>query len=213
METFDAIRARRTLKVLADPAQPFPECDDALAPTLAGIVEVAGWAPFHYQADAVHRAGTLDSGVPWRFYALAGSACQRLIQWFDAEQMTAGKVRHMLAAARACVLATWLPDPGPDDAFQAFEPSLRNMEHIAAASAASQNLLLAATDQGFETYWSSGGLFRTEQAYDRLGIPPREVLLGALFLFPTDVQGVPAKPGAHRDARGPAESWSRWVEP
>ena len=211
METSEAIRTRRTLKVLADPAQPFPVDDGALEPHLAELLELASWAPFHKPADDAHREGPLDSAVPWRFTVLPSSSCRSLVAWVDREGVQMGKMSHMLSAASACLVATWLPDPAEGLGFQEFEPTLRNMEHIAAASAAVQNLLLAGTDRGFETYWSTGGLFRTEKVYDKLEIPRVEVLLGSIFLFPSDTRGVPAFPGALRERRGGIESWSRVV--
>lgn len=210
METFDSIRSRRTLKVLADPSQPFAECDEDVAVALRDVIAAAGHAPYHYPADESHRSGELDSVVPWRIHALESSACRQLILWSEGAGITAGKINSMLAAAVSCSLVTWLPDPPADErGFQEFEPTLRNMEHIAASSAAVQNLLLAATDRGFTTYWSSGGSLRSEAVFDRIGIPRGEVLLGAIFLFPSDVGDASTKPGALRDRRGPVESWAR----
>ncbi len=61
------------------------------------------------------------------------------------------------------------------------------MEHIAAASAAIQNLLLAATARGISNYWSSGGVLRSAQVFQQLGIPRQQILLGAIFLFPSEI--------------------------
>ncbi|MEM9380821.1 MAG: nitroreductase family protein [Planctomycetota bacterium] len=210
METNDSIRKRRTLKVLADPTRPFAECDGEMDGTLRELMETAGHAPFHYPASEHHRDGPLDSMVPWRFHALPSSVCRSLVEWSEGAGIAVGKMNSMLSAAKACVLVTWLPDPSDDATeFQAFEPSRRNMEHIAAASAAVQNLLLASTERGLESYWSSGGHLRTEIAYRHLGIPEREVLLGSIFLFPSDAGDAPTKPGALRERRGPLESWAR----
>ncbi|MEM1452386.1 MAG: nitroreductase family protein [Planctomycetota bacterium] len=210
MDTFNSIRARRTLKVLADPSHPFAECDGEMEGTLRELMEIAGHAPFHYPAAEAHRGGVLDSIVPWRFHSLPSSVCRHVMAWSEEVGIAVGKMNSMLAAANACVLVTWLPDPSDEATeFQAFEPSRRNMEHIAAASAAVQNLLLAATERGLDSYWSSGGYFRTETAYEHLGIDGREVLLGSIFLFPAEIGDVPAKPGALRERRGPLGSWAR----
>ena len=216
MDTSRAIRERRTLKVLADPTQPRPECDAAFEGELREMLEIAGHAPFHYPADPGHREGALDSPVPWRFHVLPSSVCRALIPWSEATEVAIGKVNNMLAVAQACVLVTWLPDATADGAtpgFQEFDPSRRNMEHIAAASSAVQNLLLVATDRDLPNYWSSGGYFRSEQAYAHLEIDPREILLGSIFLFPAEAENTDARPGKHRDTRGPLESWSRTVRP
>lgn len=216
METAQSIRARRTLKVLADPSQPFAVNDAGMAPVLGEILETAGYAPFHFRAADEHRAGALSSAVPWRCHVLLSSTCRKVIDWADRERLTVGKMNHMLAAADACIVVTWLPDPPRDDAvepaFQGFEPTLRNMEHIAAASAAVQNLLLLATDHGHSSYWSSGGMLRSEPAYDLLGIGRREVLLGAIFLFPSEIGAADSKPGKWREDRGSLDTWCRTVE-
>ena len=113
----------------------------------------------------------------------------------------------------------WLPNPSsqPLAEGQLFEPTLANMEHIAAASSAIQNLLLAATAEGIPNYWSSGGaLLREASAYETLGIPPGEILLGSIFLFPSDISSLPSSVEVGgsklRDQRSPVSAWSRWVE-
>ena len=61
----------------------------------------------------------------------------------------------MLNVAKSTIVMTWLPKKDPDRG-QLFEPDLKNMEHIAAASAATQNILIGATSLGLRSYWSSG---------------------------------------------------------
>ncbi|HBE68114.1 MAG TPA: hypothetical protein DDW52_08190 [Planctomycetaceae bacterium] len=157
------------------------------------------------------------SGIqPWRMYVLSGKECRELGRRLPPER--AGKLPRMLASADTLIQTTWLPNPAqsPLPEGQLFEPTLANMEHIAAASAAIQNLLLAATEAGIPNYWSSGGaLLREPTAYSWLGIPQEEILLGSLFLFPAD-------PARHapttevvgsklRDQRSPVASWARRV--
>jgi len=55
-------------------------------------------------------------------------------------------------------------------------------------------------------------MLRSESLYDWLGIPASEVLLGAIFLFPADLRDAQVKAGAMRERKGPAETWSRWVD-
>jgi nitroreductase len=126
----------------------------------------------------------------------------------------------MLASADAMIMATWLPNPSSTGSAttsdsEAFEPTLGNVEHIAAASAAVQSLLLAATAAGFETYWSSGGVLRSRELFDYLNIPAQQRLLGAIFLFPHYVPRnakVEIAESKLRGERHPASHWSRWVE-
>ncbi|RVU84857.1 hypothetical protein EOL70_10265 [Leucothrix sargassi] len=153
----------------------------------------------------------MDSPVPWRFYALKQSDClnlaEHLIASGDVKSEQAGIIR-MLSAAGSLVLTTWLPEPDhlPPETIEH-----RNMEHIAAASAAIQNLLLSATARNIQTYWSSGGALGRQTCFELCGIPSREKLLGAIFMFPqAAVRSLQAKPGSMRDKRGEPNQWRTW---
>lgn len=201
------IRERRTIKVLAD--APFPEADARRV--VEELAATAGWAPFHRVAARVHQESGLASIVPWRFYLLDARACRALREALLARG-DRSKIPRMLAAASALVMATWLPNPpkGPVDGL--FEATEENMEHVAAAAAAVQNLLLAATARGMPSYWSSAGPLRGPEAFGWMGIPAGEILLGAVFLFPAETGDAEVNPGSHRDRRGEPADWSRWVE-
>lgn len=205
-----AIRKRVTTKVLAEHALPTKD----LRGLVQQLLSISGMAPFHRPCDPSHRDVSDLPGIePWRFYALDAEECRKLRERVPAEN--AGKIPAMLNAADALILATWLPNPIPDTLTtrdeRLFDPTLANMEHIAAASAAIQNLLLLATEQGMDTYWSSGGVLRSNEVMERLGIAAQEILLGAIFLFPQDSLGAPRVASKLRGQRTAAESWSRWV--
>lgn len=202
------IRDRRTDKVLAE--EPFPLQD--ARHTVEELVATAGWAPFHRVAARVHQeAGALPSIVPWRFHLLDAAGCRALRQALLARG-DKSKVPRMLATATALIQATWLPNPPKGELVGIFEPTEENMEHIAAAGAAVQNLLLAATARGIPNYWASGGALRGAEAFGWMGIPTREILLGAVFLFPAETDNAEVSPGSHRDNRGAPADWARWVE-
>ena len=211
------IRARSTIKVMSD--EPLPTLD--IRGILEDLIATAGWAPFHRPCDPVHQVtGGLTGIEPWRMHALDAAACRQLRLRLPHEN--AGKLPALLAAADALIQVTWLPNPSstisadPLLPVQPFEPSLENMEHIAATAAAIQNLLLAATAQGFHSYWSSGGgLLRTQEVFEWLGIPQSEILLGAIFLF-GKVDSDPAVNAIQvgsklRARRTRPENWMRWV--
>ena len=217
MDIQNAITTRHTKKVLADPSAPWETTDPLLQSKVAELLELAGNAPYHKPAHESYQSEPLTSLVPWRFHALDSQNCRALLERIQQAEIQSGKIASMLAAADALVLTTWLPNPDtqPDakpSEFQQFAASLQNMEHIAAASAAIQNLLLLATANGWNNYWSSGGVLRSETLYDWLGISSNEVLLGAIFLFPAELRDAQVKTGAMRDRKGPVETWSRWVE-
>lgn len=200
------IRARRTVKVLADEA--FPAAD--VRSVVEELAAVAGWAPFHRVAARVHTDGALTSIVPWRFYLVDADGCRALRDALLARG-DRSKVPRMLAAATALVQATWLPNPPKGEHTGLFEATEENMEHVAAAGAAVQSLLLAATARGIPNYWASGGALRGPEAFRWMGIPAGEILLGSLFLFPAQTRGAELSPGSHRDRRGAPSDWSRWV--
>ncbi|HLV25946.1 MAG TPA: nitroreductase family protein [Gemmatimonadales bacterium] len=207
------IRERRTRKILAE--QPLEARSDREA--LNAIVASAGWAPFHRKASQVYQdEGDLRSIVPWRCYVLDARAARELREWME-ERGEAGPMLRLLAACSAMVLVTWLPDQAPEaDApvradEQLFEPTLENMEHIAAASAAVQNMLLSATARGYRTFWSTAKPLRAPESLGHLGIPLREVLLGAIHLAAPDVEGSDEKHGSHGSRRGEPGDWMRWL--
>ena len=209
-----AIRDRKTSKMLA--TNPISsELDES---EVREVVELAGLAPFHLAVAAEHRHGESENALmPWRFYVVSRKACVALRNHLI-ENGDKTKVPDMLAAAGVLVQVTWCPDPAEAD-FVTTEkygycPTEGNMEHIAAASAAVQNMLLAATSRGFPSYWSSGGPLRRAPVFSLLGIPDREILLGSVFLFSKNAaqQDVTVKPGKMREKRGEMEDWCRWID-
>ncbi len=200
------IRARATAKLSA--AEPAPAHDRRDA--VEALIEAAHWAPFHRPAAAGHREA-LTSPVPWRVYALDAAGCRALR---EALGEAGARVAGLLAAADALLLVTWLPDPPSDGAAAGlFEPTLANMEHVAAAGAAVQNMLLAATARGLPTFWSSGGgILRTPETFARLGIPGGEILLASLYVFPAETPTEALAGSKLRATRGAASDAARWLD-
>ena len=200
-------RERRTVKLLPDPANPLPTGGLARSEVEA-LIACAGWAPFH-RPNAEAREGSATAREPWRFHLLDGAGCRALIAPLETLPKPPKKLSNMLAAADALILATWLPEPFEGEGW---EPSLYNMEHIAAASAAVQTLLLAATERGLTNYWSSGGSLATLDAFKLLRIPDGEILLGAIFLFPEAPEDIERGEGKMRPLRAEPSAWSRWID-
>ena len=212
METDEAIQARRTLKVIADASSPWPP-GDGIDQALDEMIRLAGMAPFHKPADKSYRED-LVALVPWRFHVLDSRNCRALLANLNGRGIDGGKISGMLAAADALVQVTWLPNPpkDPEPGSALFSPTLENMEHSAAASAAVQNLLLATASRGIPNDWSSGGILREPTQFDLLGIPRHEILLGSIFLFPTDTRDADLHEGKLRAMREPVSDWARRVE-
>jgi nitroreductase len=214
LELFEQIAQRRhTVKVISETE--FPTSNDR--DLVNRLIACAGWAPFHKMCSADHRSADHLAGIePWRFHSMDSGQC-RALRRLVIDDPAAGKIPGMLATARATILATWLPNPSvvPPGDSEAFEPTVANVEHIAAASAAVQSLLLAATAAGVRNYWSSGGVLRSPAVFNRLGIPSSQRLLGAIFLFPEELPESSSAEIAKSKLRAERCSplaWSRWVE-
>ena len=211
------IRDRRTVKVLAT-APLDVQTDHAMVDALTAG---AGWAPFHRGAAPAHlENGSQTSIVPWRFYQIDADN-SRLLRDDVLARGINDNVPKMLASCIATILVTWLPNPrrtvvdaidvSQPNPGELFEGTEHNMEHIAAAAAAVQNVLLAATSRGIPTFWSSGGVLRRPELFSLLGIPADEILLGAVYLFPAEAAGAEVVTSKQREKRGEPSGWSRWV--
>lgn len=213
MGILDKLGARRTYKTIGDIDKPVTRSIKSNT-DIDEMLRAAGNAPFHYACDRAHKV-QLASSVPWRAYKLDAHVTNRLAE-FLIQNGDVTKVPNMLCAAEYLIQVTWLPDEGTivnrdagkDE--EVFKGTMRNMEHLAAASAFVQSLLLAGEGQGFKTYWSSGGALKSDAVFEYLDIPPNQILLGSVFLYPSQNHDAEIKPGALKDARGSVDDWSRW---
>jgi nitroreductase len=222
------IRQRKTAKILRSPDDCTPQSQADQAAFMALVqasIDVAGWAPFHKAAHKKsHLKGDLTSIVPWRFYVLEQTNCCAVVAHLrkQAEQKAGkmwekawdSKIPKLLAGAGALVLVTWLPNPPEDDERDSTQPELttENVEHIAAASAATQNLMLAAEARGLQTYWSSGGVLGSTEMLAWLGIATNQKLLGAIFLGPSSAKAESSDGGGLRHERGKTSDWCAIID-
>ena len=214
MQTDQAIKNRKTQKILANEPWPISTDINNLHFIINELLDLAATAPYHHRSNEVYSIKKeLKSCVPWRFYVLDTKNCRLLLEYISKQNIKAGKITNMLASADALLLTTWLPEPTENNTSTLFNGSIKNMEHIAAVSAAIQNVLIGATARNIPNYWSSGGVLRKEQLNKYLGIPINEILLGALFLFPkySDKQDVIIKPGALRNKGKEKNTWSNFI--
>lgn len=216
LATDHVIQARKTVKALGDRKAP-PTIPDDFNQRIYEAMRVAGWAPFHYPVHDVHLDRKMNSPVPWRFYALNQTSCLRLADCLINETNhdidEKNNIIRMLGACGSLVLVTWLPEP--KDSKRAKTPEKKtefNEEHLAAASAATQNLMLAAKAREVDTYWSSGGILKSSECFELCNIPTQEKLLGAIFMLPELPEHVEIRPGKLRNRRGSPQQWMEWVE-
>ena len=208
------IKSRKTQKVLAEQPLPITSTNNSI---INELLELAAAAPYHFKCCEEHKNEPLNSCLPWRSYTLDAKSCRLLLEYIEQNEIKTGKIANLLAAADALIITTWLPDEIEKESSESeplpFIGSIRNMEHIAAASAAIQNILLGATARDIPNYWSSGGKLRANVLRDFLEIPLSEILLGAIFLFPKNSieLGVQIKDGAVREHGKEVNTWSKAI--
>lgn len=212
-ELANIVRSRKTEKVMCEVEshQVVPEdVADRNRKIVLDAIKTAGWAPFHYPRNI----GGLAE--PWRAHVLwSEAACKAAVHLKDELQVTSKEPR-LAAGCNALVIVTWLPE-FYDEGRQANskltrdDQIKRDEEHLAAASAMVQNLLLVLTANGMGTYWSSGGKFRGPKMFEFLSIPKDERFLAGVFIeYPEMmVDSKERKAGAQRSNRG--EGWIREV--
>lgn len=184
-----AIKNRATTKVLSQtPWAPSLEEKDREI-LIDQLLELAAAAPYHYESAAKYRA-ELSSSLPFRYYVADAKRCREAVHFAAEHDVDSGKIGGMLLTAEVLMMVTWLPDVFGEPAVGRepipFTGNLRNMEHVAAAAASIQNVLVGASAMGYPTYWSSGGILRFNPMRGHLQVPEGEILLGALFIFPED---------------------------
>ncbi len=216
------IRARKTLKVLGDVHQPVCFTNDDVEKHNQKVIDAirtAGWAPFHYHRD---RDGLAE---PWRVHVIWHEHCQALARsfhdWFPDAKPT-NKLPSMLSACGALVITTWLPQfRRKSQQLDAAQSSIGlpkqitiDDEHLAAAAAMVQNLLLLLTANSMGTYWSSGGQFRTPKMFEKLGIDKGESFLGGIFVeYPSTLgEAIERVSGKQRNNRCQDQAWLREVQ-
>lgn len=204
------IQERKTTKVFGLPDQPLQLGGDFAChwnDQVRRAVEAAGPAPFHF-------ARNLDGiAEPWRVTTLWWEACRELaadLPRLCPDLKPGNKLPAILSACGAAVLVHWLP-AGPEEIAENPKREETNYEHLAAASAYVQNLLLLLTAAGAESYWASANLLDSAGVKQRLGVPASRKLLGAIMVsYPSpETAGWERAGGGNRSKRSPASIWGR----
>lgn len=194
MELMEAVLTRRTVPpVKLGPPGP----DPAL---LRRWFEAAGAAPDH---------GRL---VPFRFLLVQGEARSRLGELFsrallearpDASPEEREKQRRNPERVPLVILAVARIDPA--------HPKIPEIEQIAAAAAAIQNLLLAVHASGFAAKWATGTPAYSATVRKGLGLGEQERLLGILYVGTARAsQPAPPKPEPEAIVRSWPEGGVPW---
>lgn len=213
------IKNRKTQKVIAKEEWSVPFKNKELKGLVDELLELAASAPYHYRCHQIYMNNDeLNSCLPYRFYIADASKCRLISQHIKKEGINAGKITNLLYAADLLFIVTWLPETLESNTSKTeinfFEGNIKNMEHIAAASSAIQNVLLGATSRNIPSYWSSGGQLRNKPLKSYLTIPENEIIMGTVFLFPKDVEQKDVKiiPGRLRNEGKEKNTWSKWLD-
>jgi nitroreductase len=161
METFEAIRTRRTVG---------KSSGDVPRETIRELIEAATWAPNHKLTQ------------PWRFSVLTGTARERLGAVWGREAAAGadpaaraaveeGEAKKPLRAP-ALIVVSVRTDPNPVTA----------EEDLTATAAAVQNLLLAAHAKGLSAAWKTGKIVRNAAVKDFLGLEPADRIVAVVYL-------------------------------
>jgi nitroreductase len=161
------------------------------------ILEAATYAPNHHTAE------------PWRFFVLAGKAreqlgelrVERLIEKLG--ETTSEKAQAAIAKERGKLLRA--PVVIVVASVKPTQPKVVDIENVEAVSAAIQNMLLAAQEEGLSSMWRTGDAAYDPKMKAFLGIDPEEHIVGFVYL------GYPAVPVSPREPSH-FETKTRWMD-
>lgn len=176
MDIFDAIHTRQSIgKVRPDP---IPH------ETIEKLLAAGAQAPNHYKVR------------PWRFVVLTGAGREHLgeamaqsfrARFPDAPEEALQKERAKPLRA-PLIIAVGVDQPA--------EPKVDEIENIAAASAACQNILLAAHALGLGAIWRTGDTARDPRIKQFLGFASDQHLIGFLYIgYPEAAPEPKQRPG------------------
>ena len=167
MELFEAINTRCSVKVVKADAVPHD--------VIEKILDAGNRAPNHFKVR------------PWRFFVLTGNARNKLGDVMavsqhdrlpDAPQEGLDKTRAL--PLRAPVIIAVVVD-------KPVETKVLEVENFAAASAACQNILLAAHALGLGAIWRTGEWVRDAKVKEFFGFPEDQIIAGFIYVGYPDV--------------------------
>jgi nitroreductase len=177
VDAIEVMRARRSIGKLDGDV---PDAD------LRELIELATWAPNHKLTE------------PWRFTVLRGAARERLgALWaglvgreteFTGERREELMRRTAFKPMRAPVIVAV--------SVRTDESPVRAIEDFAAASAAVQNMLLAAHARGFGAIWRTGDVAYRDEIKTFLGIDLTDRIVGFVYLGRPAATAPPPRPRA-----------------
>jgi nitroreductase len=187
LDTLEAIRTRRAIKVYQD--QPIPK------EWIEELLDAAHWAPNHHLTH------------PWRFHVFTGEGRERLVSARQAAVTHAAQrkgaepseqdlefARQKCYSAPVIIIVSQVISEDP----------IKEKEDYAACWAAIQNLLLAATARGLGSYPSTGDWINENFVGPVLGLGEDERPVSCIFIGYADQKMDPK--------RFPVERHTKWYE-
>jgi nitroreductase len=140
------------------------------------VLALAHWAPTHgrtepwrffvYKGDALARFGKAHADLYWQHTA----EDKRMQATYDKLLHNADKTSHLVIAVMK----------------RGENAKIPQLEEIAAASAAVQNILLGATALGIASFWSTGGMAHSHALKEHLHLQSEDIVLGLIYFGYTD---------------------------
>jgi nitroreductase len=177
MDVLTAIHTRQSIGSV----KPDPVPREVIEQLLAAGAQ----APNHYKVR------------PWRFIVLTGAARERLGAAFGRCLLAARPDAPPAAVAAEAAKALRAPLILAVAVDHPTAPKVDEIENIAAAAAAAQNILLAAHALGLAVKWRTGAPARNPEVKALLGLAPDQHLIAFLYIgYPEGEPAPPARPGA-----------------
>ncbi len=150
--------------------------------TINQLLALADWAPTHGRTE------------PWRFFVYGGDALRQFgkthaeLYWQHTaedkrQEATYEKLEHNVDKASHLIIAVMK---------RGENIKIPQLEEVAAASAAIQNILLGATALGIASFWSTGGMTHSHALKEHLKLGADDIIMGLVYMGYTDE---PAKEG------------------
>lgn len=163
--------------------------------TVKELLELAHWAPTHGRTE------------PWQFHVYTGAALKQFgldhgeLYWNNTPEetrMAATKEKLENNINNVSHLVVCAMKRGTNE-------KIPQLEEIAAAAAAIQNILLGATAQGIASFWNTGGMTLKPAMKQYLGLGNEDLVLGLIFLGYTDE---PVKVGVRNTHHSEKTIWN-----
>lgn len=160
------------------------------------LLENARWAPTHKLTQPWFYKVFMEDGLQ-TFSDFFSETYKKLTPEDKFSEMKYQKMKSRVAKSSAIIVACMKRDEAE---------RVPLVEELAAANAATQNLLLTATAYGIGIYWGTGGITYKDEMKDFLGLKPADQVLGVLFV------GYPEGEWPRKTPRKPLEYYTEWVE-